>query len=180
VWEEYKMFENIAVNKMKLLDELLEEIGDIPVAVWSKHPNVLARIAETYPERLPIVLDGTLSEKEFNSRFMSFLQGDSKLLCLSLGACNQSMDGIQHRCHNNIFFDLSWKPTEFIQSQGRTHRRGQSKLTNFYYLVYKDTLDETVYNMLQEKITHARNVEDLDKNMYDDLVKTIQKKGKLK
>ncbi|MFP4497861.1 MAG: SNF2-related protein, partial [Vulcanimicrobiota bacterium] len=128
------------VSKIAYLEELLSDI-DEKVLVWSMHPKTLYRLQDYFKtEYDPIVLEGSLSEKEFNNRFIQFINNpEHKMLCLSIGACNQALDGLQFVSHNAIYFDIGWKTTEFIQSRGRIYRKGQKNITNHHYLIYTKT-----------------------------------------
>jgi len=56
-------------------------------------------------------------------------------------------------CHNAIYIERSFNCAHFIQSKDRIHRYGLSKdvITNYYYLLSQDTVDETINDRLQIK-----------------------------
>lgn len=56
-------------------------------------------------------------------------------------------------CHNAIYIERSFNCAHFIQSKDRIHRYGLSSntITNYYYLLSQDTIDETVNDRLQIK-----------------------------
>ncbi len=55
-------------------------------------------------------------------------------------------------CHRLINFDLPWNPMEIEQRIGRLHRLGQQQPVRIYNFVQKDTLQEHLLNLLQEKL----------------------------
>jgi SNF2 family DNA or RNA helicase len=55
-------------------------------------------------------------------------------------------------CHRLINFDLPWNPMEIEQRIGRLHRLGQQYPVRIYNLVQKQTLQEHLLNLLQEKL----------------------------
>ncbi len=58
-------------------------------------------------------------------------------------------------CHNAIYLERSFNAAHFIQSKDRIHRYGLPKdtVTNYYYLVSENSIDETIDNRLTLKET---------------------------
>lgn len=56
-------------------------------------------------------------------------------------------------CHNAIYLERSFNAAHFIQSKDRIHRYGlpNGTQTNYYYLVSKDSIDETINERLDIK-----------------------------
>ena len=56
-------------------------------------------------------------------------------------------------CHNAIYLERSFNATHFLQSKDRIHRYGLEKniITNYYYLISKDSIDLTINERLLEK-----------------------------
>ncbi len=56
-------------------------------------------------------------------------------------------------CHNAIYLERSFNCAHFIQSKDRIHRYGlgQDITTNYYYILAKDSVDETIDTRLRDK-----------------------------
>lgn len=56
-------------------------------------------------------------------------------------------------CHNAIYIERSFNAAHFVQSKDRIHRYGLTPdiVTNYYYIISKDTIDETIEIRLIEK-----------------------------
>lgn len=56
-------------------------------------------------------------------------------------------------CHNAIYIERSFNAAHFVQSKDRIHRYGlkPGTETNYYYVLSKDTIDETIDSRLFEK-----------------------------
>lgn len=56
-------------------------------------------------------------------------------------------------CHNAIYIERSFNAAHFVQSKDRIHRYGlkQGTVTNYYYILSKDSIDETIDVRLNEK-----------------------------
>ena len=56
-------------------------------------------------------------------------------------------------CHNAIYIERSFNAAHFVQSKDRIHRYGlqPGTVTNYYYIISRDTVDETIDSRLYEK-----------------------------
>lgn len=56
-------------------------------------------------------------------------------------------------CHNAIYIERSFNAAHFVQSKDRIHRYGlkPGTITNYYYILSQNTIDETIDTRLQEK-----------------------------
>ena len=56
-------------------------------------------------------------------------------------------------CHNAIYIERSFNAAHFVQSKDRIHRYGlkNDTITNYYYILSQDTVDETINARLSEK-----------------------------
>lgn len=63
-------------------------------------------------------------------------------------------------CHNAIYMERDYNASNFIQSKDRIHRVGLKKdtITNYYYLVSPDSIDEVVNNKLSEKVKRMEEI----------------------
>ena len=63
-------------------------------------------------------------------------------------------------CHNAIYMERSFNAAHFIQSKDRIHRYGlkPGTVTNYYYLLSEESIDDVVHNRLIEKETRLRDI----------------------
>lgn len=63
-------------------------------------------------------------------------------------------------CHNAIYMERDYNASNFIQSKDRIHRVGlkEDTITNYYYLVSPDSVDEVVNNRLAEKVKRMEEI----------------------
>ncbi|MFZ5353025.1 MAG: DEAD/DEAH box helicase [Bacillota bacterium] len=56
-------------------------------------------------------------------------------------------------CHNAIYIERTFNAAHFMQSKDRIHRYGlkETDITNYYFLISKDSIDEVVDERLMEK-----------------------------
>ncbi len=109
-----------------------------------------AEIERAYPGQGVTVLKGgdhgakTAAEKRFKS-----LDGPRVLICTAAGR-----EGINLQHARVLFnFDLPWNPMDLEQRIGRIHRYGQRHTAQVYNLVLSDTIEGSIFLLLDEKLT---------------------------
>ncbi len=67
-------------------------------------------------------------------------------------------------CHNAIYMERDYNCSNFLQSKDRIHRVGLPKdqVTNYYYIISKDSIDEIIDSRLREKIERMEKIIDDD------------------
>ncbi|XP_051126578.1 uncharacterized protein LOC127248338 isoform X1 [Andrographis paniculata] len=63
-----------------------------------------------------------------------------------------------------IFAELSWTPGDMIQAEDRAHRIGQVSSVNIYYLLANDTVDDIIWDVVQNKLENLGQMLDGHEN----------------
>jgi superfamily II DNA or RNA helicase len=107
-------------------------------------------IDKQYPGQGVTVLKGgdhgakTAAEKRFKA-----VDGPRVLICTAAGR-----EGINLQHARVLFnFDLPWNPMDLEQRIGRIHRYGQQHTAQIYNLVLADTIEGSIFLLLNEKLT---------------------------
>jgi ERCC4-related helicase len=107
-------------------------------------------IEKQYPGQGVTVLKGgdhgakTAAEKRFKAS-----DGPRVLICTAAGR-----EGINLQHARVLFnFDLPWNPMDLEQRIGRIHRYGQRNTAQIYNLVLSDTIEGSIFLLLDEKLT---------------------------
>ena len=63
-------------------------------------------------------------------------------------------------CHNAIYMERDYNASNFLQSKDRIHRVGLANnvVTNYYYLVSPDSIDEVVNSKLSDKVKRMEQI----------------------
>ncbi|MBV9183672.1 MAG: DEAD/DEAH box helicase family protein, partial [Acidobacteria bacterium] len=108
-----------------------------------------AEIEKQYPGQGVTVLKGgdhgakTAAEKRFKTP-----EGPRVLICTAAGR-----EGINLQHARVLFnFDLPWNPMDLEQRIGRIHRYGQRNTAQIYNLVLSDTIEGSIFLLLDEKL----------------------------
>ena len=131
--------------------------GKIRKNGWSYLPPISAawkcsgsEIEKQYPGQGVTVLKGgdhgakAAAEKRFKAP-----DGPRVLICTAAGR-----EGINLQHARVLFnFDLPWNPMDLEQRIGRIHRYGQRNTAQIYNLVLSDTIEGSIFLLLDEKLT---------------------------
>lgn len=119
---------------------------------------------------------GTMKEtirEQHKQKFMT--DPNCKILIGTIGAA-----GTTHTftaANNVIFLDEPWTATDKLQAIDRVHRIGTTKTINIYTLITRDTIDETVHNIIYSKEGIANYIVDnkLDVKAHPELLDILLK-----
>ncbi len=134
---------SIFINNSKGLKKYLEENG-------IKTELLIGEI--DVPERESIV-----------ERFDDSINTDFRVVIANPRVIGESVS-LHHGCHNAIYLDMDYNASSLVQSKDRIHRVGlkEGTLTNYYYIVSKDSIDEVIKQKLDGKIELMNKLIDSD------------------
>ena len=108
--------------------------------------------------------DGDEDEDEVETRekiISEFHKPNSqfKVIIANPFAVSESIS-LHKACHNAIYMERSFNAAHFIQSKDRIHRYGlkPGTVTNYYYLLSEQSIDEVIHNRLNEKEKRLRDI----------------------
>ncbi len=143
----------LAVNGK--LDDVLPHVEDLladgeKVVVFGFFLSGLKTLAETFAWANPVTLTGSSNDrqrKEAVHRFQT--DPDCKLFVGQIHAAGQAITLTAAR--HVIFLDLVWNPSVMRQAMDRVHRRGQHKDVHVHFFITKDTIEEDIRHVLEDK-----------------------------
>lgn len=140
-------YEVLHDEKLDVLDELLEEIGEHPILVVYEFQHDLHRITLRHND-WPCLTGMSGECLQFTLR--EFNAGNiARLLIQSSGAHGLN---IQTGCHHMVMFGLTWNWEDYKQMIDRLYRQGQSSSIVYVYRVLAQaTLDIEVAKRLELK-----------------------------
>lgn len=148
---------NDNTNKIDWLREFLEDTDEVVTIFYQYNVEkdlileLLHSIGKSY-----VLINGETKDKynEINSKNYDVVVGQYQ-------AMSESLDGLQHKSHIMVMYSLPESSLTYKQALGRIDRIGQTKVPMYYYLVMKDTIDQSIYNLIEQKIEFSE--ETLDK-----------------
>jgi SWI/SNF-related matrix-associated actin-dependent regulator 1 of chromatin subfamily A len=172
-----KLRQLIAIEKVEHTCELIDKILEQgkKVIVFTNFTMSLDMLHEKYKKK-SVVLDGRMSKiarQESVDRF----QNEDKVK-IFIGNIKAAGVGITLTAADTVIMnDLSFVPADHSQAEDRAYRYGQKNSVLVYYPVFENTIEMTVYNILQKKkdiIDQVMGDGEYSESFASELVKTIK------
>jgi SWI/SNF-related matrix-associated actin-dependent regulator of chromatin subfamily A-like protein 1 len=98
------------------------------------------------------VITGDIDLKERQNQIRKFKE-DPKCTTaiLSIMAAGTGVDGLQHAASTACFIEQPWTAAACDQAEDRFNRIGQTKPVTIIYFLGRDTIDQHIYSIIQQK-----------------------------
>jgi hypothetical protein len=157
----YKYKDN--TSKLDWLEDFLSDTDEV-VTIFYQY-NVEMEALKTLLTKLKkkyIVING-----QTKNAVKEVQRTDYDVIIGQFQAMSESIDGIQHKSHIEVFMTMPESSLTYKQAIGRIDRIGQEKVPMYYYLVMKNTIDEKVYNLIEQKLEFSEAI--LDKLVMEEI-----------
>ncbi|HMA91936.1 MAG TPA: C-terminal helicase domain-containing protein, partial [Polyangiaceae bacterium] len=140
-------------SKLQTFLDLVEELRDNGhrALVFSQFVDFLELVREQLDERgyRYVYLDGSTPKESRSARVQAFQTGESELFLISLkaGGFGLNLTAADYVIH----LDPWWNPAVEAQATDRAHRIGQERPVTVYRLVTKDSIEERIVALHEEK-----------------------------
>lgn len=146
--------------KLSALKELLEDLQDRKVIVWCHFTEDVKVICETlHKQKINFVsIYGGTSNEDRQKAMDSFQNGLARVLVANMQAAGEALTFTAS--DYAIYYGLNYSRKDYVQSQGRNHRKGSEiheKIT-YLHLIMKNTVDEVILQALKNKEDLAQAV----------------------
>jgi non-specific serine/threonine protein kinase len=152
ILNESERFHNYSVKLDELHREIVENVGDHKVLIFSQFLGMLALIKQKLNEEniSHVYFDGSSSSVERERAINEFQNNhDCRVFLISLKAGGI---GLNLTAADYVYIvDPWWNPAVEQQAIDRTHRIGQTKNIFAYRLICKDTLEEKMLQLQERK-----------------------------
>lgn len=139
--------------KLAELDALMDELGDEPVVVFAQYQEELRQLAQRYHG--PIIY-GPTPEKVRATHIDDFQAGKLRRLFVQTRTGGIGINLTAAR--TAIYYTRSWGLEEYLQSQDRLHRIGQTGTVTIVHLIAEETVDIQIAAALASKTSLADNL----------------------
>lgn len=136
--------------KEQCLLEILERNPEEKKMVFVHHRETLVHLDRLFSERGIAFarFEGSMAGPDKDAAIERFCERIPVLLCTESGGEGRNVQF----CNTLINFDLPWNPMAIEQRIGRVHRIGQHREVFVFNLVLRDTVEDQVLRILDEKI----------------------------
>jgi|GEM_PF-3690124 len=161
-----------------LMRLLTGSMSDRKVIVWAYFTYEIDRIvAQLQAYGIPhIRMDGQVSQKQRDQdkdrwNKDSDLRVAVRQIGMSAGVTMHAAEA-EITCYDMIYMGLSYKYRDWVQSQDRIHRIGQTNHCSYTYLLTENGLDRHVYDVCLDKYTTVERVHSMGKNFFLNLLRS--------
>lgn len=137
-------FGNSKINELK---DVLEELGDKQAIIWVNFQHEVDRLIKELGKDKCAEVHGRIDDK--NTQIKDFTSGVKQYLIANPASASEGLN--LQNCDTQIFFSLSYSYADYYQCRGRTHRSGQKNKCVYIHLIAKDSIDETIMEVLNNK-----------------------------
>ena len=174
---------HLKVNNVKELIDSILECGEKFVVV-DFYKDSLNKLNKLYPKESALHTGDETDVKR--AEILKDFQDENGKIKLLLGSQNTISEGVTLTAANKIgIITIPWTPSDADQIIHRILRIGQKNAVNAYFFVYKDTIDEYVFDLIESKRAELTEVidgekyeSDIDQSIINDLIKIIKNKHK--
>ena len=144
--------EDIESSKITRAVDLAKQIvnGGDKVVIFSVFKETLNKICKELSEYKPLLCTGDISD-DIISQNISMFQNtdDNKIMCATTAKMGTGITLTS--ASYAIFIDAPWTAAQCLQCEDRIHRIGSKSPVFIYYLWAKDTIDERVKEIVEDK-----------------------------
>ena len=144
--------EDIESSKITRAIDLAKQIidGGDKVVIFSVFKETLNKIYEGLSEYNPLLCTGDISDDIISHNIDMFQNADdNKVMCATTAKMGTGIT--LTRASYAIFIDAPWTAAACQQAEDRIHRLNSEKPVFIYYLWAKDTIDERVKEIVEDK-----------------------------
>jgi SWI/SNF-related matrix-associated actin-dependent regulator 1 of chromatin subfamily A len=172
---------HLKVDGVKELIDSILECGEKFVVV-DFYKDSLCELNKSYPKESAL---HTGNEKDTErAEILKDFQDENGRIKLLLGSQATISEGVTLTAANKIgIITVPWTPSDADQIIYRILRIGQKNAVNAYYFIYKDTIDEYVFDLIESKRAELSQVidgekyeSDINQSIINDLIAKIKAK----
>ncbi len=177
-----KLREYTSALKVNSVSELIDSILDAneKFVGISFYKDCLYKLHERY-KSISVLHTGDFSDVENNKSVTQF-QDENSEIKLFFGSEGTTKEGLTLTAASKIgMLTIPWTPGTLDQCTDRCARIGQKNAVNAYIFIYKDTIDEYIFDLIEAKrseITQVIDGEKYDSNVNQSIINDLIKKIK--
>jgi len=142
--------------KLDRLDQLVQDIVDNgrKCLIFSNWRTMTDKVVERLNKYNPAVITGEVKDEDRQNSVNRFQNEENCKVCVgTIGAMGTGLT--LTAATTAIFLDLPWTYANYAQAYKRCYRIGSVNRVNVINLICKDTIDETIYDIIYRKKSYS-------------------------
>ncbi len=140
-------------DKLNLLNEVLEEIGNKQVIIWGTYQPEIEAIEEMLKSQGKTVVTAYGKTKDIDQSIVDFKTGKAQYIVAHPQSIKYGITLVN--CNYAVYFSLSENYDDYKQSRDRILRKGQTKSCTIIFLLAENTIDRHILNSVRNTGTDA-------------------------
>lgn len=161
---------------MDWLDDFLSESDD-KIIVFGVHRKIIETIHKKYKVQSVLVHGETPGRKRQQAIDQFTNHKSTRMFIGNIQAAGVGWNGTA--ASTVVFTEIEWSPGLHSQAEDRIHRIGQKNSSNIHYLVARNTIEESLCRLIQQKQTViSQTLDGINGNgmdIFDQLMKEIKR-----
>lgn len=175
-----------SLKKSRYTEEYIKDAieSNEKIVIFSYFNETLNSLYEKYKDDSVIITGKTIKKNE-RERLKDEFQNNPKIK-IFFGNIKAAGTALTLTAgHKVIFNDLTWNPTDHWQAEDRIHRIGSEHEANIIYPIFKDSIEEYIFNILKNKealintIMKGSEEHFNEESVIKELIKTFNHKNKI-
>jgi len=142
---------SIGNSKLKTFGQLIEDIGDHQVIIWTQFKKEAEQIIDLLDNA--VLCDSSVPYKNKRDNMIAFQKGDAKYMVAHPKSIGMGTTFVN--CSYAVYYSLSYSYEEYNQSRDRIYRKGQKNKCSYYHILGssngKNLIDSVILNALHRK-----------------------------
>ena len=120
------------------------------IVIFCNLHDIVDRLLSAFPKAVCITGRQTMPEKQISiDKFVN--DPNTKVVIASIKAASAGVDGLQKSCSRVLFIEEPWTAADRDQAESRVHRNGLRDGATMYHMHGKNTIDEKMWQIIEEK-----------------------------
>ena len=152
--------ERVHNKKIQELANVLDDIGDHKVIIWTQFREEVALISELLSKRGAKFCTAYNGTKDLDESIRAF-KHDVDMQYIIAHPATLKFGVTFTACTYAVYYSQSYNYEEYYQSHDRIYRKGQTKPCTFIFLLCEGTVDEVIHKALDKKGNLSTVIEDM-------------------
>lgn len=146
-------------DKLKELEDVLEEIGDKPVIIWAQFKEEIRAIEQMLKRNKKTCVTAYSETKDVDESVRQFKHNEVQYIIAHPQTLKFGVTFVN--CTYAVYYSQDFNYESYYQSHDRIYRKGQTKPCTYIFLLAEGTIDEVIFKALENKGSVAEVVENL-------------------
>lgn len=150
--DEYRQVADLHNEKTKALKKIVDRHSNEQVVVWCQFEHEIKTVEKALsPYGRVVTAYG--KTRNIDQSIKDFKDGKAKYIIAHPKSIKYGVTFTN--CCIAIYYSMSYSAEDYYQSRDRIYRLGQKRNCNYYYLLSHDTIDEVMFECVQNKMSYA-------------------------